>query len=373
MSQPPIEGQFEPSAPQEPQWGPPQTGPNPNNGGSQPPQLPPVPAVLKNIPNPVWARTFLLAAVFLGGALIMAGITAAFGVTAVNLAVDFSRDFEELLPDGASWIVLTIQLLGMAFLSPLSLGIDLGGFSEIAFSGSAGHLIFVPWLILAGGVAAVMGTQRYLGGNIRVPTTGVRLMLAGLSGLAFATVVTILVSAVRFRTYIDEFGVEGRIFLHSASFGGFIVAAIVVGLITYLYLMPQYGINLQRIKAAFSTVFEHTVIIAAIAAVSLIIYVAIVADAEALLAVLFALPNLALAAFSLIHFIPIQMKMAEGSSRTGVVETLTLFDFPQIAVIIIGLVLMVLYLPWWPSVGACAQGSMRMHDGPGSPCQSPTF
>src|SRR5699024_4275835 len=179
---------------------------------------------------------------------------------------------------------------------------------------------------------------------IRVPTTGVRLMLAGLSGLAFATVVTILVSAVRFRTYIDEFGVEGRIFLHSAFFGGFIVAAIVVGLITYLYLMPQYGINLQRIKAAFSTVFEHTVIIAAIAAVSLIIYVAIVADAEALLAVLFALPNLALAAFSLIHFIPIQMKMAEGSSRTGVVETLTLFDFPQIAVIIIGLVLMVLVL-----------------------------
>src|SRR5690625_3514887 len=187
------------------------SGPVSNQAPPPPPSLPPF---LKQIPPLAWARTFLIPLVFFGGALIMAGITAAFLYIGMNSPEMLGSDAElyDVIDDSPSWIVMTFQLLSMGFVSPLSPGVEIDVF---------------------GGIAAVAGTQRFLGGNLRAPHIGARVMLAGLSGVAFAAVVTILASAVRLR--FSETDLEaGRAWAHSASIPGFFVAAVLVAAITYL-------------------------------------------------------------------------------------------------------------------------------------------
>lgn len=338
MSQQPPQGPPEPSAPQQQPWGQPRQGPHPHGG--QPGQGPAVPSVLKNIPGQVWARAFLIALVFFGGSLIMAGITAAFGVGAINMAADFTPEFDEFFPTGASWIVLTFQLLGMGFLSPMSIGLDI---TEMGMSGAPGALFFVPWLVPAAGIAAVIATQRFLGANLRVPILGVRLMLAALAGLSVATVVTILSATIRFRVHIDESFIQGSMWAHSASFAGFLVAALLVGLVTYLLLLPQRSVGLQRTMTALAAVFEHVILIAVVAAVAMIISLLVPGETEALPAILFALPNMALAAFSLVHFIPLTARSNEELMGGVEAEFFTLFDTHP-AVVVIGIFVMLLAL-----------------------------
>src|SRR5699024_2686266 len=155
-----------------------------------------------------------------------AGITAAFLYIGFNSPemVDSDLELYDIIGDSPSWIVMTFQLLSMGFLSPLSLGVELSAFGGFAGGGS---LFFVPWLVPSGGVAAVVAAQRSLGGRLRAARVGVRLVLAGLSGLAFATVVTMLASAVRFRCYASDFGV-GPAWAPSASIPGFLVATVLV-------------------------------------------------------------------------------------------------------------------------------------------------
>src|SRR5699024_2260507 len=160
----------------------------------------------------------------------------------------------DVIDDSPSWIVMTFQLLSMGFLSPLSVGVEIDVFGGFA---GGGTLFFVPWLVPVGGIAAVAGTQRFLGGNLRAPHIGARVMLAGLSGVSFAAVVTILASAVRLR-----FSEAGRAWAHSASIPGFFVAAVLVAAITYLLLLPQRGVILQRVLTGIAAVFEHVLSIA---------------------------------------------------------------------------------------------------------------
>jgi len=299
----------------------------------QPPPFPPPPTAqtaFQNIPAQAWARTALIPLVFFGGAFIAAAATAAVGISAMGAAGAVGGEVEDVLGGGPSWIVLTFQLLNMGFLSPLSIGMDVAVFG--GFSG-AGTLFFVPWLVPAGGIGAVALTQRFLGGNLRAPHTGVRLLLAGLAGVAFAAVITILAAAVRFR-FAAGFEEFGSMWAHSASFVGFLVAALLVGGITYLLLLPRQGVFLQRSLTAVAAVFEHVITLAVLCAVALLITALVQGETEAALFIVFALPTLGFMAFSMLHFIPTVLSGSEDLLGSVGSQTQSMFFLPAPAVII---------------------------------------
>lgn len=324
MSQQPPENPPQPSGPGD--WTQQQSmessGPVSNQAPPPPPSLPPF---LKQIPPLAWARTFLIPLVFFGGALVMAGITAAFLYIGFNSPemVDSDLELYDIIGDSPSWIVMTFQLLSMGFLSPLSLGVEINAFGGFA---GGGTLFFVPWLVPAGGIAAVVATQRFLGGNQRAPQVGVRLMLAGLSGLAFATVVTILASAVRFRFYETDFDV-GRAWAHSASIPGFLVATVLVGAITYLLLLPKRGVVLQRALTGIAAVFEHVVSIAVLCALVALVTALIKGETDGAIFILFAFLSVGFFSFSMMHFIPTVFTSNEDIWG-GTSELFTMFSAP---------------------------------------------
>src|SRR5699024_12717160 len=83
MSQQPPE--YPPQPPSPDNWAQQQPPMAPGPGNQAPPPPPPsLPPFLKQIPPLAWARTFLIPLVFFGGALIMAGITAASLYIAMN-------------------------------------------------------------------------------------------------------------------------------------------------------------------------------------------------------------------------------------------------------------------------------------------------
>lgn len=146
-----------------------------------PPQAPPPQA---------WARTFLIVLVFFAGSLFMAGITTGLLVSGMNSAGGpVAAELDQVLTGSSTWVILTFQLLAMGFFSPLSIGGDFA---------AGGSLFFVPWWAPIGGIAAVAATQRFLGRNLRVPRIGSRLLLSGIAGLVFATIMTILAAVIRF-------------------------------------------------------------------------------------------------------------------------------------------------------------------------------
>ena len=317
-----------------------------------PPQQPPAPgpdspppavaSFLKEIPPNAWARTFLIVAVFFGGALIMAGVIAGLFTAGVGAAVGngFPAELDAVLGGGPTWIVMTFQLLAMGFLSPLSLGVD---FAELGMHGAGGSLFFVPWFVPAGGIAAVVATQRHLGGNLRARHIGTRLLLAALAGVTFATVVTVLAAAIRLR--FDEatamFGVSA--WAHAASFPGFIVAALLVGFITYLLFLPQRGTILQRAMTSITQVFEHVIALSIVGIVLGIIYGATQGTNEGLVMVLGILPSLGFFLFSALHFIPMIGSGSAGIAGVGEAESFHIFDAHP-GIWIPGLVIMVLAL-----------------------------
>jgi len=286
---------------------------------------PPVPDFLKKIPGKAWARTFLIVAVFFGGALIMAGVTAGLVTAGANSAAGdaFGTDIDRAFGGGSTWIVMTFQLLAMGFFSPLSFGVD---FAEFGMQTPGGSLFFVPWWVPAGGLVAVVTTQRYLGGNLRAPRTGTRLFLAAIAGLTFATIITILASAIRLRfdEGMDGFGVS--MWAHAASFPGFLVAALLVGFITYLLLLPQRGTLLQRAMTSIAQVFEHVVALAVIGVVVLVITGLIQGSTEGFGFVLAVLPNIGFMLFSMLHFVPAVASESTGMAGLGGSEALHLFD-----------------------------------------------
>ncbi|MDN6150998.1 MAG: hypothetical protein L0I91_06160 [Yaniella sp.] len=305
----------------------------------QPPPPPPsAPAFLKNIPGQAWARTLLIPLAFFGGAFLMAGLTAALGLSGMSVAASFGSDMPQLMDGGPSWIVMTIQLLGMGFLSPLSLGFDIADFGMFSGGGSA---FFVPWLVPAGGIAAVAVTQRFLGGNIRAQQAGIRFMLAGIAGLLFATVVTVLAATVRFRYDGGNEMIDGRFWAHSASLPGFLVAAMLVGFSTYLLLLPRRGLLLQRILTAIAAVFEHVLILAGASALALVIAAFIQGETEVGQFVLAGFLTVGFFAFSMLHFVPTVMSGSEEIVDSA--ESLTIFTLPT-AAWIIGLIVMVAVL-----------------------------
>src|SRR5699024_8247836 len=119
--------------------------------------------------------------------------------------------------------------------------------AEFGMFSGGGSAFFVPWLVPAGGIVAVAVTQRFLGGNIRAQQTGIRWMLAGISGLLFATVITVLAATVRFRYDAGSEFIDGRFWAHSASLPGFVVAGVLVGGITFLLLLPCRVFGVTRI------------------------------------------------------------------------------------------------------------------------------
>lgn len=262
----------------------------------------------------------------------MAAITAAIGISGLGTAGGLgpAEAVAQVFDGGSSWIVMTFQLLSMGFLSPLSIGIDVAAFE--GFSGG-GSIFFVPWLVPAGGIAAVIATQRYLGGNLRTAHIGTRFMLAGLAGLAFATVVTILAASVRFR-FDDDFDTGGRLWAHSASLPGFLVSAVLVGFIAYLLLLPQRGQLLQRVMTAVAGVFEHVLILAVLGSVALLIWALVRGEYDSALVILFALPTVGFMAASMVHFIPTVMSGSEDLTGATGTELMTMFTFPTAAWII---------------------------------------
>lgn len=306
-----------------------------------PPPPPPAPNVLKTIPPLIWVRTLLIVLVFLGGSLVMAAISAALIVSGLGPDQAFGPvdEFQQFFQGGPSWIVFTFQLLAMGFLSPLSIGIEIAQFGGFSASGS---LFFVPWFVPAGGIAAVAATQRFLGGNLRVPYTWVRLMLAGLAGLVFATVVTVLAATIRFR-FDGGFDEVGQLWAHSASLPGFLVAGVLLGFITYVLLLPQRGVLLQRVFTGMAAVFEHVITLAVLCAVALLIAALVNGESEAVMPILFALPTIGFAGVSMLHFIPAVMSENENITDFAQAESMTMFDFP-VAAWIIAIVVMVIAL-----------------------------
>lgn len=339
MSQQPPE--YPPQPPSPDNWAQQQPPMAPGPGNQAPPPPPPsLPPFLKQIPPLAWARTFLIPLVFFGGALIMAGITAAFLYIGMNSPEMLGSDAElyDVIDDSPSWIVMTFQLLSMGFLSPLSLGVEIDVFGGFA---GGGTLFFVPWLVPVGGIAAVAGTQRFLGGNLRAPHIGARVMLAGLSGVAFAAVVTILASAVRLR--FSEADLEaGRAWAHSASIPGFFVAAVLVAAITYLLLLPQRGVILQRVLTGIAAVFEHVLSIAVLCASVLLITALVSGETDGAIFTLFGLLSIGFFGFSMMHFIP-TVATSDEDLWGGKHELITMFSAP-VGVWITALVVMLLAL-----------------------------
>jgi hypothetical protein len=303
--------------------------------------------VVSNIPPQAWARAALIPLVFFAGSLLMAAITAAIGVSSVGSMTDPTDPFAPVFNGGASWIVATFQLLGMGFFSPLSIGVDMVGFGGFS---AAGSVFFVPWQVPIGGLLAVAITHRYLGKNLRTAHTGTRALLAGLAGLAFATVVTVLVSAIRFRfdTGIDEFG--GRMWAHAASVPGFLVAALLVGGLTYVLFLPQRGLVLDRILTGLATVLEHVLVLALLAALALFVAALVQDEPEAAVFILFALPTVGFMAFSMLHFIPTVASGTDGLMGMAETESLTLFELPTaawiIGLVVVALMIIVTALRW---------------------------
>lgn len=285
-------------------------------------------------------RTALIPLVFLGGALFMAALTAAIGVSAVNAVIATLPEeiFAAVSSGGSFWVVATFQLLGMGFLSPLAFGLEISAFGSFT---SAGSVFFVPWQVPIGGIVAVALTHRFLGGNLRTSHTGTRFLLAALSGIGFATVLTILVSAIRFRS---DAGLDGSLWAHAASVPGFLVAGLLVGTMTFLLLMPHRGVVLQRIMTAAAAVTEHVVMLAGLAAVAILIWVLVEGETEAALMVLFGLFNIGFMAVSMAHFIPTVTASSEGMMGSTHAETLTLFDLPTAAWIIVLVVMLLAIL-----------------------------
>ncbi|MDN5818739.1 MAG: hypothetical protein L0I94_10665 [Yaniella sp.] len=306
---------------------PPQNQPPPQHqpppGGQAPP--PPVPDFLKEIPAKAWARTFLIVAVFFGGALIMAGVTAGLLTAGASSAAGdaFGTDIDRAFSGGSTWIVMTFQLLAMGFFSPLSIGVD---FAEFVAQTPGGSLFLVPWWVPAGGLVAVMTTQRYLGGNLRAPRTGTRLLLAAIGGITFATITTILAAAVRFRfdEGMDMFGAS--MWAHAASFPGFLVATLVVGLTTYILLLPRQATMLQRAVTSMVQVFEHVVALAAVGVVVLLITGLVQGSLEGIGFILALLPNIGFLLFSMLHFVPAVASGTQGMAELGASETFHIFD-----------------------------------------------
>src|SRR5699024_9052270 len=110
MSQQPPENPPQPSGPGD--WTNQQSmesaGPISNQASPPPPSLPPF---LKQIPPLAWARSFLIPLVFFGGALVMAGITAAFLYIGFNSPemVDSDLELYDIIGDSPSWIVMTFR------------------------------------------------------------------------------------------------------------------------------------------------------------------------------------------------------------------------------------------------------------------------
>lgn len=295
--------------------------------------------MLQAIPPQVWARTFLIMLVFLGGSLVMAGLTAAIGINAVGSATGLGPvdGMTQVFDGGPSWWVVTFQILAMGFLSPLSIGMDITIFEGLSGGGS---LFFVPWLVPAGGIIAVAATQRHIGRNLRTPHTGTRFLLAGLAGLVFATIVTVLAATVRFR-FIDDFETGSRLWAHAASLPGFLVSAVVVGFMTYLLLMPQRGQLLQRVMTGIAHVFEHVLTLAVLGAVALLIAALVSGETEAALLIVFALPTMGLMAASMVHFVPTVMSGSENMTGTTGAESMTMFALPTVAWILAIVVMLV--------------------------------
>ena len=319
-------------------------GPAANQTTPPPPSLPPF---LTQIPPLAWARTFLIPLVFFGGALVMAGITAAFLYIGMNSPemVGSEPELYDIIDDSPSWIVMTFQLLSMGFFSPLALGVEIDAFGGFA---AGGTLFFVPWLVPAGGIAAVAATQRFLGGNLRAPRVGARLMLAGLAGLAFATVVTILASAVRFRFSDTDFDV-GRAWAHAASIPGFFVAAVLVAAITYLLLLPQRGAILQRALTGIAAVFEHVLGVAVLCALVLLVAALVRGETDGAIFILFGLLTVGFFGFSMMHFIP-TVATSDEDIWAGTDEIFTMFSAPVwmwiTALIVLLLALFIVAVRW---------------------------
>ena len=304
-----------------------------------PPPPPPSaqPSPLTTIPAQAWARVLLIAAVFFGGALLAAGVTAAFGVTGVN-AVPELAELDATVGDASSWLVLTFQLLAMGFMSPLSLGMEFAEFG--GFSGG-GSVFFVPWLVPVTGILAVALTQRHLGGNIRATHPGVRALLAATAGLAFALVVTVLAASIRFRTFEDF--EAGSFWAHAASVPGFLVATLTVGTTAYLLMLPRRAPLVQRIVSAFSQVAEHIIGLALLAGLGALIWNTVQTDPAPVALVLAVLPNLSLMLVSLAHLIPGVVSGNEDVMGFSGGETFTMFQMPT-GIWITAIVLVVLGL-----------------------------
>ena len=252
---------------------------------SPPPQAPPPQA----LPPQAWARTFLIVLVFFAGSLFMAGITAGLIVSGMNTAGGaVAAELDPVLTGSSTWVVLTFQLLAMGFFSPLSIGGDFANFGMFADGGS---LFFVPWWVPIGGIAAVAATQRFLGGNLRVPRIGSRLMLSGIAGLVFATIMTVLAAVIRFPLVdnIELFGIS--MWADAASFPGFLVAAVLVGCIAYVLLLPRRSDVVQRVLTSFAAVFEHVIVVSGIALLGTVIALLVQGDTDGLLLILAVAPT----------------------------------------------------------------------------------
>ncbi|WP_022870313.1 hypothetical protein [Yaniella halotolerans] len=303
----------------------------------QPPPPPPLPAVLRGIPAQAWTRALLIVVVFFAGSVVMAGSIAGLLTVGMNAAFGngAAGEFAELV--GSSWIVLTFQILAMGFLSPLSMGVD---FSDFGMFAAGGSLFLVPWWVPIGGLIAVAATQRFLGGNLRAPRTGVRFLMAGVAGLLFAGIVTILAAVIRFRVVENNelFGIA--MWAHAASLPGFLVAALLVGCITYVLFLPRRGKVVERAMTVLAAVWEHVIVVSGLAAVATVIALLSQGDTQDLVPIVALLPSVGFLMFSLMHFIPASATGHEELTGNAEHQSITIFEAP--AVVWITVILVVL-------------------------------
>lgn len=274
-----------------------------------------LPAWIRLIPGAAWARAGLLAAIALGGSFVAALLTSILLVLSGSSAEDLLGDE---VPLASQWFPLTLQLLGLGYLSPLT-GRP-GAESWLISADTSFSVGFIPVIVPIAGYLAVRFLGAKVGGNLRAPQLAPRVLLAVLAGLAAATVLTILAATIPVGFSVSGFSMNFR----AASFLGFLGAFLLVGAIVYLALRPHaqpQSAVAEQFRSAFRLGLSHLGALALVFGVAGVIVVAIkTGEASSLLWFPLTLPWIGMALVGLGHLIPVQLGgkiMDEVSSGTG--------------------------------------------------------
>lgn len=240
----------------------------------------------------------------LGGSFAAALVMSLLAIPAVNSAA------QGYLSAGGMWFPALIQLLGLGYFSPASAQLQVNLQSLSSSDGPVGATLFAwPALVPLAGLIAVAVMGRRIGGNLKAPTWAPRLVLSAATGLAAATVLTVLAAAIPLSADVGSVNAS----LRAASFLGFLAATLIVGSTVFVALLPSAASPRRRLtRATITTVLEHVTTLGALLGMAAIVVMA-VKSPENLFLIPVLIPMIALDGFGMVHLVPLEYGAGNSS------------------------------------------------------------